>query len=91
MYFIVGWSVPLAITVTSILVDFITEDLVLYGVLEMVGWDQSLQISNCCIHCASGDISHCQHGIFYCSYCIPLSCSSIKLKTGQKHDLLSSV
>ncbi|XP_064399443.1 uncharacterized protein LOC135345926 [Halichondria panicea] len=34
VYFVVGWSLPLAITVTSILVDFTTEDLVLYGVLK---------------------------------------------------------
>ncbi len=34
LYFVIGWSVPIAIIAISIIVDFTTEDLVQYGVLE---------------------------------------------------------
>ena len=34
VYFVLGWSVPLAITVTSVILDYTTEHLILYGVLE---------------------------------------------------------
>ena len=33
-YFVLGWSIPLVITVASIVVNFTTDDLVLYGELE---------------------------------------------------------
>ena len=33
-YFVLGWSIPLVITVASIIVNFTTDDLVLYGELE---------------------------------------------------------
>ena len=33
-YFIMGWSIPLAITIVSIIVNFTTDNLVLYGELE---------------------------------------------------------
>ena len=34
VYFVLGWSIPLVITVTSIVVNFTTDNLVLYGELE---------------------------------------------------------